>query len=105
MSIAFHPVAIVADLAPDSVLRVDAGGVEVALFNLGGSFYAINDVCTHGEASLSEGYIEGEEVECAHHAGRFDIKTGKATGFPCVVDVESYPVKVESEMILVGIES
>jgi nitrite reductase/ring-hydroxylating ferredoxin subunit len=105
VSLTFHAVAAVGDVTPQTVLRAEVGDEDIAVFNLDGAYYAIKDMCTHGEARLSEGYIEGDEIECSYHAGRFEIKTGKASQFPCVVDVESYPVKVENDMILVGIES
>ena len=105
MSVEFHSVAPVAGLVPDSVIHVVVGDAEIALFNLGGEFYAIDGICTHGAAQLADGYIEGDLIECPQHAGSFEIKTGKAAAYPCVVDAKSYPVKVENEMILVGIES
>lgn len=105
MSVEFRAVAAVADLAPDSVIEVRVGEETIALFNLGGEFYAIDGICTHGAAQLADGYIEGDLIECPQHAGSFEIKTGKASGSPCVVDAKAYPVKVEDGKILVGIES
>lgn len=105
MSVVFHPVAATGDVAPDCALRVVVGSNEIALFNLGGEFYALDGVCTHGAALLAEGYVEGDLIECPQHAGSFEIKTGKAVAYPCVVDVKPYPVKVENDTILVGIEA
>jgi len=101
----FHAVASVADVKPDSVVQVRAGNATIALFNLGGEFYAIDGICSHGAAQLADGYIEGELIECPQHAGSFDIKTGKAVGIPCVVDLKSYPVKVEDGRILIELDS
>jgi nitrite reductase/ring-hydroxylating ferredoxin subunit len=104
MGIEFVPVASVSQVAPDSGIHVAVSDEEIAIFNLGGSFYAIDGICTHGAARLADGYVEGELIECPQHAGMYEIKTGKAVAPPCVIDVKSYPVKVEGETILVGIE-
>lgn len=100
----FHDVAAASDLAPDSVIQVRVGNATIALFNLGGSFYAIDGICSHGAAELADGYIEGNLIECPQHAGSFDITTGKAVGYPCVVDQRAYPVKVEGGRVLIGID-
>jgi naphthalene 1,2-dioxygenase ferredoxin component len=105
VSLEFHAVAAVADVEPDSVIQVSVGSEAIALFNLGGEFYAMDGICTHGAAPLADGYIEGELIECPQHAGSFEIKTGKAVGNPCVVDAKTFPVKVEDGTILIGIES
>lgn len=103
MSVTFHEVAKAADLADGEMKQVELAGKKIALFNLKGSFYAIDDLCTHAFAFLTDGYVEGEEVECPLHAGRFDIRTGKATAPPCTEDVKAYQVKVEGGALLVGV--
>ena len=103
MSVTFHEVAKAADLADGEMKQVELAGKKIALFNLKGSFYAIDDLCTHAFAFLTDGYVEGEEVECPLHAGRFDIRTGKATAPPCTEDVKTYQVKVEGGALLVGV--
>jgi nitrite reductase/ring-hydroxylating ferredoxin subunit len=105
MSTEFHTVATVAEVAPDSVIQVSIGDETIALFNLGGEFYAIDGICSHGAAELADGYIEGDLIECPQHAGSFEIRTGKAVGYPCVVDQKAYAVKVEDGNVLVGIDS
>ena len=105
MSVEFHKVATVSQIAPDTGLHVTVGEHEVAVFNLAGEFYAIDGICTHGAARLADGYVEGELIECPQHAGTFEIKTGKAVDYPCTVDVAHYPVKVEGDAVLIGIES
>ena len=70
---------------------MEAGGVVVAVFNLEGEFYVIDDLCTHGPGSLSEGYIDGDVVECNFHNGQFNIKTGEVVSPPCMVPVKTYP--------------
>ena len=105
MSLEFHPVAQVADVLTDSMINVVVAGRDIALVNLGGTFYAIGGICTHGAALLADGYVEGDVVECPQHAGTFDIKTGKAVAYPCTVDVPAYAVRVDGDTVLVGLEA
>jgi len=69
-----------------------------------GDFYAINDVCSHGEVSLSEGEVDGCEVECWAHGARFDLRTGAVTELPAIDPVESYPVTIVDERVLVDVD-
>lgn len=75
------------------------GRPPIGVFNLGDNFYAIDDTCTHGNFSLCEGLIFDGQVECALHAGAFDIRTGAATDLPCVIPLKTYPVTVEDGKI------
>jgi len=95
MSNEWTHVAAVADVPEDGTLVVDLGADPVCLYNLGGTIYATYDTCTHGQASLADGFIDGENIECPLHQGLFHIPTGKAVGAPCEVDVKTYEVKVE----------
>ena len=70
------------DVPEGSALRVEAGTLTLAVFNVGGEFYVTDDNCTHGPGSLSEGYIEGDIVECNFHNGQFNIKTGEVVAAP-----------------------
>jgi 3-phenylpropionate/trans-cinnamate dioxygenase ferredoxin subunit len=77
---------------------------KIAVFRLeGGVFYAIEDICTHDGGPLAEGEIEGDEVICPRHGARFSIKTGAALTLPAVTPVESYPVRVEGNELLIGL--
>ena len=78
-------------------------GKHIALCNVDGTFYAIDDVCTHDGGPLGEGYLEGDQIECPRHGARFDVKTGKALTLPAVMPVQSYPVQVEGGEVKVGI--
>ena len=78
---------------------VDVGGKSIALFNLGGEFFAIDELCTHEEAPLSEGFVEGDELECPWHAARFNIKTGKVLCEPAYEDLATYKVRVVGDDI------
>ncbi len=101
--IEFHTVAKKADLAEDEALQVLVNGQEIAVYNLGGAFYATDDICTHAYASLADGYVENDQIECPLHGGCFDIKTGKATTAPCTVDLKTYEVKIDGDDIMVGL--
>lgn len=81
----------------------DVDGHRVALFHLKGEFYAIDDICTHEEASLSDGAIDGDTVECPWHGALFNIKTGAALTMPAVTPVRTYAVKVEGDQVLVDV--
>jgi nitrite reductase/ring-hydroxylating ferredoxin subunit len=100
----FYPVARTADLAPGEMIYVEVGPDEepICLINLDGEFFAINDCCTHEEASLSDGEIIGDEIECPLHGGAFDIRTGIPTSLPTVIRAKTYPVKVEGDEILIS---
>ena len=91
----FIKVASTADLAPGEARYVEVGGKKIALFNLEGSFYAIDDTCTHRGGSLSEGEVSGEEVTCPWHGAVYSIKTGVVLGAPAPRGVASYPVRVQ----------
>ena len=78
---------------------VTTGSQEIALYNLNGEIYATDNLCTHAFAFLSDGWIDGEEVECPLHAGRFEIKTGKGLGAPIPCDIKTFPVRVTNGKI------
>ena len=88
-------VAQLGDVPEEGTLLVSCGAEPVCLYNLGGKIHATHDVCTHGQASLADGFISGENIECPLHQGLFHIPTGKAVGVPCTVDIKVYPVKIE----------
>jgi p-cumate 2,3-dioxygenase ferredoxin component len=70
-------------------------GTNLAIYNVEGTLYATTDLCTHGEASLSEeGILTGKIVECPWHFGTFDVTDGKPTGMPCTVPLRTFAVKV-----------
>ena len=74
-------------------------GLVIALFNVDGKFFAIDDTCTHAEASLSEGSLEGTVVTCPHHGAQFDLKSGNALTLPAVTGVRTYPIKIQGDEI------
>jgi nitrite reductase/ring-hydroxylating ferredoxin subunit len=82
------------DVGVGCVGRAIVGGEEIAVYNVGGEFYATSDTCTHDEASLSDGELFGHVVECPLHGARFDVRTGRALSLPAVYPVKSYPTRV-----------
>jgi nitrite reductase/ring-hydroxylating ferredoxin subunit len=92
------------DVPEGSALRVEAGALTLAVFNVEGAFYVTDDACTHGPGSLSEGYIEGDVVECNFHNGQFNIRTGEVVSPPCMVPIKTYPTRVESGKVVIEIE-
>ncbi len=76
------PVAQASDVPPGRVLSVPVGDLEVAVCNVDGTFYAIDDVCTHDGGALDQGELEGNEIECPRHGARFDVRTGGSPSYP-----------------------
>lgn len=86
-----------ADLSPGSVMKVEHPEGALAVYNLDGEFFATEDRCTHGLASLSEGDIIDGEIECNMHFGSFDIRTGQPCQAPCSVAVKTFKVEVRGD--------
>jgi 3-phenylpropionate/trans-cinnamate dioxygenase ferredoxin subunit len=98
------------ELPENKMVKLLAGGKEILLANVEGSYYATAHKCTHLGGPLSKGALDGNTVTCPWHGAQFDVKTGKAVGVAKIAfikmqvkDVESFPVKVEGTTILVGI--
>lgn len=97
-------VAETADIPEGKAKRVIVKRQPIAIFNCSGQFYAIEDTCSHADASLAEGEIhDGCKVACPLHGALFDIKTGAALSFPAVSPVERYKVTVEGTAIMVEV--
>jgi biphenyl 2,3-dioxygenase ferredoxin component len=92
-----------ADVSPGTALKVEAGGLTLAVFNLDGKFYVTDDACTHGPGSLSEGEIFDDIVECNFHQGQFCIRTGEAVLAPCTEPVKTYPVTVLEGRVIIQV--
>jgi nitrite reductase/ring-hydroxylating ferredoxin subunit len=91
------------DVAPGSALKVESGDLVLAVFNVDGEFFVIDDTCTHGPGSLSEGYIEDDVVECNFHNGQFNIKTGEVVSPPCMIPIKTYPVSVVDDRVTIEV--
>lgn len=97
----FVQVAIATELPPGSRKLLDLDGRAVALFNVDGKYYAIDDVCTHDGGPLAEGKLEGCEIECPRHGARFDVRTGAVLCMPAIEPVTTHEVKVEGDSVFV----
>jgi len=99
----YHTVAKVGDIEPGEMMYVEAGDAFICLINLDGEIHALDDTCTHEEASLSDGTIIGDEIECPLHGGAFNIRTGEPAAFPVVVPIEKYDVRIVGDEIQVKV--
>src|ERR671933_2843185 len=84
------------------VKLVEHGDLRIAVCNVDGQFYAIEDVCTHDGGSLDQGQLEGDEIECPRHGARFNVRTGEATFMPAVFGVRTFAVKMDGDTVLVS---
>lgn len=91
-------------LAEGEHIVVDVDGVDVALFNLAGQFYAIEDVCSHDGTEIASGELDGDEIICPRHGARFCVKTGAVKCAPAYEDIASYPVKVADGRVWVAVD-
>ncbi len=102
-------VCSVGEIPEGEAVRVDPGpdGVPVAVFHVGGAYYALDDTCTHQDASLTDGYVEEEDcaVECPLHASCFDLRTGEPSGPPARTPVRTHAVVVEDGAVYVRLQS
>jgi 3-phenylpropionate/trans-cinnamate dioxygenase ferredoxin component len=99
----FVAVPRTSEIADRSAKCIEVAGRQIAVFNLGGEFHAIDDTCTHEGGPLSEGFVEGNEVECPWHGARFDIRTGEVTDGPAPEGVRKYELRVVGDTIEVRV--
>lgn len=92
-------------LEPGELMYVEVDNEPVCLINLDGTLYALNDTCTHEDASLSDGEIVGDEIECPLHGGAFDIRTGEPRAFPVAVATEKYAVRIVDGNVQVSVKA
>ena len=90
------------EIKPNQIKQVSIDGKDIVVINIDGSYFAINDTCTHAGGSLSEGKVEGSIITCDWHGAQFDCKSGKLVKFPAKInDLESYNIVIESDTIFV----
>jgi len=92
------------ELTPGEVLGVEVAGHSIALYDVDGSIFATDNICTHAYARLSDGWLDGELIECPLHAARFDVRTGTVLDPPATVDLKTYPVRVVDDEIQVKLD-
>lgn len=98
-------IARTSELPPGQRKLIRVGDRRLALFNVEGEFYAIDDVCTHDGGPLAEGELEGHQIICPRHGARFDVRSGEVLSFPAVVPVSAYRVLIEGEEIQIDLDS
>ena len=98
----FVKVADVGELGPGDMKAVEVGAEPVLLVNVDGTIYACDDTCTHALASLSEGDLSGQEIECPLHGAAFNVTTGEVLTPPADENLKTYAVRVEGDDVLVG---
>ena len=93
------------DLAPDTAKRFEVGDLRIALVHVQDGFFAVGDVCSHEDYSLSEGEVLSEEceIECWKHGSTFDLRTGQPCSLPATKPVPTYPVRVTADDVFVEI--
>ena len=96
--------ASVDDIPPNDVIGVLIGGRDIALYRVEGEVFATDNLCSHGQARLCDGFLLGHEIECPFHQGRFDIRSGQATCEPATEAVRSYPVKIVAGRVHLGVD-
>jgi len=100
--VAWIPVCRLDELVEDEGVRIDVDGRALAAFMAGGEFFVTDDACTHGQSSLSEGYVEPDcSVECIAHMARFSLRTGEVLAPPATIPIRVYEVEVAGDHLLV----
>jgi len=92
------------DLAEGEVIGVEVAGHSIALYDADGNLFATENICTHAYACLSDGWLDGEVIECPLHAARFDIRSGKVLDPPATEDLKTYPVRIVDGEIQVRLD-
>ena len=104
MSEELHKVATNGEVKEGEAKMVRIGKTQISLCRVNGTIYAIDDICTHEWACMSDGFVEGEEIECPIHMARFHIPTGKVLSEPATEDLKTYKVEVKGEDVYVMAE-
>ena len=96
--------AALADVPEGDVVGVVVGGKDIALYEVDGEVFATDNVCTHGQARMSDGFLEGREIECPLHQGRFDVCTGAALCAPLTDNIKTYTVRIENMRVMLKLD-
>ncbi len=103
-TVTWQPVGKLDSVSEDLPLSATVAGKEIGVFLVAGKYYALEDICPHAYALLSQGFVDGDEIECPLHGAKFHIPTGKCTMEPGGRDLISYPVRVEGDTLLIGMD-
>lgn len=97
-------ICLTSDVAEGTVKSFEVANYVIAVYNVGGEFYATDNECTHGAASLAEGILEDDIIECTLHFGAFNVKTGEAVQAPCFTPLRTYKVVVEDGQVCIDFD-
>ena len=103
MAATFVKVAKAAEIPPGSARAFEVDGTRIVVCNVEGSFYAIEDVCTHDESPFGNEELTGPSIECPRHGARFDVRTGEVPRMPAVAPVRTFATRVEGADVLVDV--
>jgi naphthalene 1,2-dioxygenase system ferredoxin subunit len=92
------------DLPTDDVIGVAVAGRDIAIYSVGGEVYATDNICTHGQARLCDGFLDGHEIECPLRQGKFDVRSGRPTCDPVTDAVRSYPVRIDGQRVFLQLD-
>ena len=92
------------DLPTDDVIGLVVAGRDIAVYTVGDEVYATDNTCTHGQARLCDGFLDGHEIECPLHQGKFDVRSGKPTCEPVTEALRSYPVRIDGQRLYLQID-
>ncbi|MDR3454642.1 MAG: non-heme iron oxygenase ferredoxin subunit [Rhodoferax sp.] len=96
--------APVDEVPADDVIGMIVAGRDVALYSVDGEIYATDNICTHGHARLCEGFLDGHEIECPLHQGKFDVRNGRPMCAPVTEAIRSYPVRIEAGRVFLALD-
>jgi nitrite reductase/ring-hydroxylating ferredoxin subunit len=104
MSDSIVRVCAAADVPENAVKSFEVGDAVIAVYNIAGAFYATDNECTHGAASLADGILDGDVIECSLHFGAFHVPTGDVVAPPCAIPLRTYKVIVRGEDICIDLD-
>ncbi|WP_168795903.1 non-heme iron oxygenase ferredoxin subunit [Paraburkholderia aromaticivorans] len=100
----WQDVIAVDDVPADDVVGVIVAGKDLAIYSVDGDIFASDNLCTHGHARLCDGFLDGHEIECPLHQGKFDVRSGESTCAPVTLAIRIYPVRIENGRVYVAFE-
>ena len=96
--------AALADVPEGDVIGVQVAGKDIARYEVEGEVFATDNICTHGHARMSDGFLEGHEIECPLHQGKFDVCTGQALCAPLTDNIKTYAVRIENMRVMLKLD-
>ncbi|AQV97952.1 naphthalene 1,2-dioxygenase [Cupriavidus necator] len=95
--------ALLASVPQDDVVAIEVQGKDIALYSVEGEVYATDNLCTHGHARLCDGFLDGHEIECPLHQGKFDVRSGAAACAPVTEGIRTYPVRIDGDKVFLDL--